>query len=75
LDRADDPARADERDGMEAATGTRSIPTLVDAGTVIHGADEIIAHLDAHYSEPADAHRHRAQMRAEWPHWLVLERT
>ena len=69
------PLARDERDGMEAATGTRSIPTLVDAETVIHGADEIIAHLDARYSEPADAHRHRAQMRAEWPHWLVVERT
>jgi glutathione S-transferase len=68
------PLARDARDRMEEAAGTRSIPTLVDAETVVHGADEIIAHLDAHHAEPADGHRHRAQMRAEWPHWLELER-
>ena len=34
---------------MEAATGLRSIPTLVDGDTVVHGADEIVAYLDARY--------------------------
>ena len=58
---------------MEAATGIRSIPTLVDGDEVVHGADEIIAYLDARHAEPRDAGRHRAQMRAEWPHWLELE--
>ncbi len=63
-----------ERDAMEAATAIRSIPTLVDGDTVVHGADVIIAHLDANHAEPPDASRHRAQMRAEWPHWTALER-
>ncbi len=62
-----------ERDTMEVATGIRSIPTLVDGATVVHGADAIIAHLDANHPEPTDASRHRAQMRAEWPHWTALE--
>lgn len=67
------PLAREERDAMEAATGGRSIPTLVDGETVVHGADEIIAHLDRHHAEPHDARRQRAQMRAEWPHWLALE--
>ena len=62
-----------ERNAMEAATGARSIPTLVDGDTVVHGAEAIIAHLDERHAEPHDAGRHRAQMRAEWPHWLELE--
>jgi hypothetical protein len=40
---------------------------------VIHGADEIVAYLDERHTEPADARRHRAQMRVEWPHWVWLE--
>jgi glutathione S-transferase len=67
------PLARDERDAMEAATGIRSIPTLVDGQTVIHGADAIIAHLDERHAEPSDASRHRAQMRAEWPHWVAHE--
>ncbi|MCZ7589238.1 MAG: glutathione S-transferase N-terminal domain-containing protein [Gaiella sp.] len=67
------PLAREERDAMEAATGIRSIPTLVDEGAVIHGAEAILAHLDAHHAEPADAARHRAQMRVEWPHWIELE--
>ena len=67
------PLDRDERDAMEAATGFRSIPTLVDGETVVHGADAIVEHLDAHHAKPADAMRHRAQMRAEWPHWVELE--
>jgi glutathione S-transferase len=61
------------RDAMESVTGLRSIPTLVDGETVVHGADEILAFLDERYPEPHDAHRHRAQMRAEWPHWVAQE--
>ena len=34
----------DDRDAMEAATGGRSIPTLVDGGSVIRGVDAILAH-------------------------------
>ena len=67
------PLARDERSEMDAATGLRSIPTLVDGGAVVHGADAIIAYLDERYTEPVDAHRHRAQMRAEWPHWVELE--
>ena len=65
------PLAREERETMEAATGTRSIPTLVDGETVVHGADAIIAHLDRHHAEPRDARRHRAQMQAEWPHWVA----
>jgi hypothetical protein len=49
---------------MDGATGTRSIPALVDA---------IVAYLDERRAEPYDGGRRRAQMRAEWPHWLGLE--
>jgi glutathione S-transferase len=62
-----------ERDAMEAATGSRSIPTLVDGDVVVEGDDEILAYLDDHHAEPPDAARHRAQMRAEWPLWVELE--
>jgi glutathione S-transferase len=58
---------------MEQATGLRSIPTLLDGDEVLHGADAIIAYLDERHPEPADATRHRAQMRVEWPHWVALE--
>jgi glutathione S-transferase len=58
---------------MESATGLRSIPTLVDGDALVHGADAIVAYLDERYEEPTDARRHRAQMRAEWPHWVELE--
>ena len=67
------PLLRDERDVMESATGVRSIPTLVDDETVVHGAEAIIDHLDAQHREPADAAGHRAQMRAEWPYWVELE--
>ena len=67
------PVDRAERVAMEAATGTRSIPTLVDGDSVVQGADEIVAYLDARHAEAHDAKRHRAQMRAEWSHWLELE--
>jgi glutathione S-transferase len=62
-----------ERAATETATGTRSIPTLVDGDTTVHGADAIIAYLDERHAEPDDAGGHRAQMRVEWPHRLELE--
>jgi glutathione S-transferase len=65
----------DERDDMAMRTGLRSIPTLVDGDTIIHGADEILAHLNARHPEPIDATRHRAMMRDEWPHWRELHDT
>ena len=67
------PLDKTERDAMEAATGLRSIPTLVDGDVVVHGADAIIAYLDERNPEPSDAARKRAQMRAEWPQWVELE--
>ena len=70
--RAVPPDRA-ERDAMEAATGSRSIPTLVDGDAVVEGDDAILEYLDERHSKPPDAGRHRAQMRAEWPLWVELE--
>lgn len=67
------PVDKAERSAMESETGLRSIPTLVDGGAVVHGADAIIAYLDERHPEPVDAARHRAQMRVEWPHWVALE--
>ena len=67
------PLDRGERDAMEAATGLRSIPTLVDGETVVHGADAIIGYLDERFPAPPDAARHRAQMQVEWPHWVELE--
>ena len=55
------PLERDARDGMEAATRLRSIPTLVGGDTVVHGADAIIAYLDERHQEPTDARRHRAR--------------
>ena len=69
------PVDRGERDAMDAATGSRSIPTLVDGDTVVHGAEAIVAYLDERFPVPDDAKRHRAQMRAEWPHWVELEGT
>jgi glutathione S-transferase len=59
------PADRADREEMRRKTGTDEIPALlIEDGTAISGdADEIIAHLDARYSERADAaeHRERAQ--------------
>jgi glutathione S-transferase len=67
------PVDKADRDVMEAATGGRSIPTLVDGDVVVEGDDEILSYLNERHAEPADAGRHRAQMRAEWPLWVELE--
>lgn len=59
------PADRADREEMRRKTGTDEIPALLlEDGTAISGdADEIIAYLDARYSERADAaeHRERAQ--------------
>jgi glutathione S-transferase len=60
----------EERLRLESETGVKSIPTLVDGGTVVSGGDAILAHLDATFDEPPGADAHRARMREEWPHWL-----
>lgn len=59
-----------ERDAMEAATGTRSIPTLVDGGTVVEGSDAILAHLGCNATDEAEGHVR--QMAREWPEWRHL---
>lgn len=60
-----------ERQLLEQQTGSSSIPTFVDGATIVSGAEEILAHLDAAFDEPADAQRHRAMMSEEWPHWVA----
>jgi glutaredoxin 3 len=60
------PADRADREEMRRKTGTDEIPALLlDDGTpVIGDADEIIACLDEHFPEPADAEAHREQARA-----------
>jgi glutathione S-transferase len=65
------PVDRDDRVVLEAKTGARSIPTLVDGDTIVSGADAILEHLEAAFKEPAAAPAHRAMMREEWTHWLA----
>ena len=62
------PAEPIDREEMRRKTGTDEIPALLlDDGTAVTGdAEELIAYLDAHYSErsDADAHRERAHAHA-----------
>jgi glutathione S-transferase len=57
------PAQRIDREEMRRKVGTDEIPALLlEDGTAITGeADEIIAWLDEHYSERADADKHRRQ--------------
>ncbi len=57
------PAERIDREEMRRKVGTDEIPALLlEDGTAITGeADEIVAWLDAHYSERADAAEHRRQ--------------
>lgn len=64
------PVARGERKAMEQATGTRSIPALVDGETVLQGVDAILAHLGPARGAEAAAHARRAA--EEWPHWLEL---
>jgi glutathione S-transferase len=65
------PVDRDERLLLEADTGVRSIPTLVDGDTIVSGADAILEHLNATFDDPPGAHAHRGMMREEWTHWLA----
>jgi glutathione S-transferase len=60
------PAERADREEMRRKTGTDEIPALLlEDGTAVTGdADELIAYLDAHHSERADAAAHREQARA-----------
>lgn len=55
------PVLRDDRDELEHATGTRTIPVLVSAGQIIDGEEGILAHLNTHYTEPAEVHAQRAK--------------
>jgi glutathione S-transferase len=61
------PADPERRDAMREAVGDDSIPVLVDGDLVLHGDEEILAHLDRAYPEVSDAGRHRAKARLEVP--------
>ena len=57
------PAERIDREEMRRKVGTDEIPAmLLEDGTAITGdADDLIAWLDEHYSERADADEHRRQ--------------
>lgn len=57
------PAERADREEMRRKVGTDEIPALLlEDGTAVTGdADEIIAWLDEHYTERADAAEHRKQ--------------
>jgi glutathione S-transferase len=57
------PADRADREEMRRKVGTDEIPALLlEDGTAVTGdADAIIAYLDAHHSERADAAEHRAR--------------
>ncbi len=55
------PVQPQDRSGLMAATGERSIPVLVDGGDVVVGEDAIVAHLNIHFAETAEAERQRAK--------------
>ena len=66
------PADPDDRDAMQRAVGTNSIPVLVtDAGETLRGEDEILGHLNA-LDERADAEQHRAKAREEVPTFVEV---
>jgi glutathione S-transferase len=59
------PAERADREEMRRKVGTDEIPALMlGDGTAVTGdAEAIIAHLDEHFSERADAAAHRDQAR------------
>lgn len=66
------PAGRASRRGLHERTGLYGIPTLIaDDGTVVHGADEIVAFLDGRFPAPAPevVSAHRAKGIAERDHW------
>jgi len=60
------PAERIDREEMRRKTGTDVIPALLlEDGTAVTGeAEDLIAYLDAHFSERSDADAHREQARA-----------
>jgi glutathione S-transferase len=55
------PVQPQDRSELMAATGERSIPVLVDGGDIVAGEDAIVAHLNTHFAETAEAERQRAK--------------
>jgi glutathione S-transferase len=56
----------------ERTGGAIGIPTLLTPDGAVSGADEIIAWLDARFTERDDVAAHRAKRRHDWPLWLAL---
>ncbi len=56
------PVDAGEREDLLAATGSSTVPALVDGSRVLVGAGPILDYLDSRFPEPrqAEAHRLRA---------------
>jgi glutathione S-transferase len=55
------PVESDARAQLEHATGLRTIPIVVADEAVIDGEQAILAYLDEHFTEPADAGEQRAK--------------
>jgi glutathione S-transferase len=55
------PVERDARVQLERATGRRTIPILVAGEEVVGGEQAILAYLDDHFTEPADAGEQRAK--------------
>ena len=67
-------AEPDEREEMQAKTGTNEIPVLVvETGEAIRGEDEILAYLDERYDEQDDAEHHRAKAQLEVPEFAEVK--
>ena len=49
------PVDRDAREELHAATGSRTIPVLIAGGEIVAGEETILAYLDRHYTEPAEA--------------------
>jgi glutathione S-transferase len=59
------PAERADREELRRKTGSEEIPTLLlEDGTAISGADEIIEYLEAKHHERADAEEHRERAEA-----------
>ena len=62
------PAEPDEREEMQAKTGTNEIPVLVtESGEALRGEEEILPYLSDRYDDRPDADAHRAKARLEVP--------
>lgn len=60
------PAERVDREELRRKAGTDEIPTLLlEDGTVISDEDHIVAWLDEHHSERADAEQHQERAEAD----------